>query len=1363
MFWSSTFDKKPMRLIFSLLMAICIAVCISVPAFASQQADTTLWDAADTFNLRFFKLSNTEAGERYLIKITSLCQDKNGFLWIGTLNGLVRYDGYQCVLYNKNPRDEHSLSHNYVTDILEDKQGRLWIATMGGGVNLYDPEVDGFKRFMHVPGDTNSLAGNLVFCIFEDRDERLWFGGPPQTGLNRYDPETQKFHHYFAATKDGGKAHENGLYPGSGVWKIVQDQSGALWMAADFALTRFDPDKERFKHYVLSDVERRLNALLLDDSGILWAGGTTGLYRFTPESGAYLTYLPGTDLNVDSLLLNPAGKLLVGSHGQGLYFFDPAKGDFTSHYQHRPSDTYGISGHNVTALLVDKAGNAWVGTDRGLDLLNPWQVQFPFYGHAPSDTSSMSGDHISAVTGDADGTVWTAIDQTLNQLDPSDGNVTRHPLDWSSLDDNGTISGCYADPAGNVWFGLVEDAKLYCYLPATGQIESFSPFGDSDPSGPPPQITSFLADGATGFYYGLDHHGLFRFDTEKKQFTTFPMPDFGHVSNTPDGLADTRVQVLARDGAGNIWIGSEGGIISRYDPKNNRFEHFFPNPGKQDSLPGDWIEDLYVDASGIVWAATHHGLLRFDPSSGAHRNYLVKDGLPSHLVFSIEPDASGRLWLGTQYGLAVYDPATDKIISYGQGDGLAVSTFSPRVSWKNQAGRLFFGGDGGLLSFAPESVKISSFQPPVVLTDLTLFNRPVSVGPDSILQRSVWLTRELTLQHQQNDLTFTFAALSYLEPHKNKYKYRLEGFDKDWNNTGPNRHYATYTGLEPGSYVFRVQGTNNDAFWSDKEVSLHLTILPPWWKTLWFRFLSVFLVASLLFSAHRLRIRGLKQREAELEQKVDERTAQLRQTQGELRKAKDAAESASEAKSSFLANMSHELRTPLNAIIGFSQIMRRNKELPSGERDNLGIILRSGEHLLTLINQILDLSKIEAGRITLNETECNLRQLFSDAKDMFLFKAKDKGLELLIHTPDAFPVRIRTDTLKLRQILINLLNNAVKFTKTGHVALRLQVNNSTEANKALLEFSVEDTGPGIAPEDLEALFEAFTQTETGRSAKEGTGLGLTISRKFVELLGGQLRVESEPGKGSRFFFELPVTIIASADDSESDAQERMQDLSAVSGLAPGQADYRILIVDDQSANRDFLQKLLQPLGFMTKEATDGKQAVATWDSWRPHVVLMDMRMPVMDGQTAAKMIKASPGGEKTLIVAISASSFEEDQAKALAAGCDAFLAKPFRFEELLQILQQRLGVEYAYEKEQAAALAPGSRSIAEVGVEDLAALPAALQADLHKAVDRVDYDMAMESIERMAREHPELAAALQRSVESYRFDYLQELFKRLKQ
>ncbi len=454
-----------------------------------------------------------------------------------------------------------------------------------------------------------------------------------------------------------------------------------------------------------------------------------------------------------------------------------------------------------------------------------------------------------------------------------------------------------------------------------------------------------------------------------------------------------------------------------------------------------------------------------------------------------------------------------------------------------------------------------------------------------------------------------------------------------------------------------------------------------------------------------------------LEQKVQERTLELEQEIIERKRAEEAAQAANQAKSTFLANMSHELRSPLNAILGFSQLMTRSQSLPLEHQENVGIITRSGEHLLTLINQVLDLSKIEAGRITLNEKNFDLYRLLNDVEDMFQLKADDKGLQLVCDRASDVPQYVQTDEVKLRQVLINLLNNALKFTSEGGVSVKVKSQAETQTTnhkpQTTLTFEVEDTGPGIAPEELDSLFEAFVQTQTGKEAQEGTGLGLPISRKFVQLMGGEMTVSSEVGRGTTFKFDITVSVV------DASAIETKHSTRRVIALEPNQPRYRILIVDDKQDNRQLLIKLLNPLGFELKEATNGQEAVEIWETFEPHLIWMDMRMPVMDGYEATKQIKSTTKGQAAAVIAVTASVLEEERAVVLSAGCDDFLRKPFREADIFEVMNKHIGVRYIYDEPTADTASTVSKTEIQDSLtpEAFAVLPTELLANLEHAAN----------------------------------------------
>ena len=489
-----------------------------------------------------------------------------------------------------------------------------------------------------------------------------------------------------------------------------------------------------------------------------------------------------------------------------------------------------------------------------------------------------------------------------------------------------------------------------------------------------------------------------------------------------------------------------------------------------------------------------------------------------------------------------------------------------------------------------------------------------------------------------------------------------------------------------------------------------------------------------------------------------------KRSEAALQQAKEAAEVANRFKSEFLSKMSHELRTPLNAILGFTQVLTRDTSLNQEQQEQLEIINRSGEHLLTLINDVLEMSKIEAGRISLNESSFDLYRLLDSLEEMLQLKAESKGLQLVFDCAPDVAQYVQADEGKLRQILINLLGNAIKFTQEGGVTLRVRMANGEEnhltpnsliPNPYSLFFEVEDTGFGIAPEELDTLFEAFVQSESGRKSQEGTGLGLPISQQFVRLMGGDITVSSTLGQGTVFRFDVPIRLAEAANVQTRQLQRR------VIGLEPGQPTYRILIVEDRWENRQLLVKLLSPLGFEVREAANGQEGVALWKSWEPHLIWMDMRMPVMDGYEATQQIKAQLKGQATVIIALTASALEEERSIVLSAGCDDFVRKPFQASALFEKMAQYLGVRYIYEEPTTPSSLQPEAFPGVLTAEALAVMPDEWVAQLHQAATQAHAKLIFQLIEQIPEQNVPLASIVADLVNNFRFDKITDLTQKL--
>ncbi|MEG3640330.1 two-component regulator propeller domain-containing protein [Magnetococcus sp. PR-3] len=1185
-------------------------------------------------------------------EITDIVQDTKGFLWFGTLNGLNRYDGHTFRTYSHQPDNINTLAGNYIWSMTSSKTGHLWIGYWGHGVSRFDPSTETFVHLQHNPEDPTSISHNNIWHIMEDRHGGIWIA--TDQGINHIAPLTLQVTRYLA---DPTNPHSISNKP---AMHLLEDQQGMIWVAfIEGGVNRLDPKTGRALHF-------RHDA---NDPTSLQNNIVTSLYNHSDES-LLVSTLSGMDAihlktlklrhitteqraNYRGSFLDPGseispGKLWMGGNA-GLDILDIEQGQRRT-IKADPDRPSGVSASVLWKVFKDRDGGVWLATENGVDHYQPNRLSFRHFFHNPYQIDSLNSNLIYALHQDHQGNIWVGSEKGLQRFDLQTGKALDYPLNWNLEQPNHAIQITHitSDSTGNLW--VASQAGLQ-KIPADHQPPIHYWDGAKSPYRKlADNFIQALAVGDDGtVWLGSKAGGLTRIDGHSGHATT--IREHGTLGTSFDWLNDLMI-----DKNGILWAATENGV-NRYNPTTNQITRFLHNPKDPTSISSHLIRTIFEDQQGRFWLATNQGLDLFDPKQGRIRNIAQSDGIPSNLIQSIQQDSTGKLWLGTDQGLASYHPQTGEIRRYDESQGVQGLQFYRHAALSLNDGTLLMGGGNGFNHFLPHKQPRSQAQPHVVLTDFKLFNQAVEIGPGHPLGRSITYTDAVTLNPEQSTFSFTFSALDYTAPQKIRYAYTLEGLDKQWVETDAKNRQATYTHLDPGSYQFRVKATNVDGVWSPYEVNLGITILPPWWQTKLFLSIMVLTFLLLLFGIYQLRMQTIRQRHQLLEEQVAQRTIELKKREHDLRQAHDTAQRANRAKTDFLAMVTHEIRSPLNGILGMIQLLKTQPHAKVTQEKH-EIIEDSAETLTTLVDDILNFSALEMGRPQLQNKPFSPLRVIKGVTNSFEVSIREKGLQLHTEIHLHPGEELVGDANRLRQILFNLLNNAIKFTHKGHIHVRANLDNDHQ--RSLLKIEVEDSGIGIEPHQIESIFTLFHQADpSSRRRQEGMGLGLAITQRIVQALDGVISVESQVNIGSCFYVHLPYLRGQSIQqDFRHKPSEHKQTLE-------------ILVVEDLAINREVLAGMLKSHNHEVTLAHDGTQALQLLKTKLYDLIFLDIRMPDMDGfEVLAKLRQqADTTLAQVAVYAYTANQTDPDGCQDyLQAGFNGVLAKPVRDTALTEIL-----------------------------------------------------------------------------------------------
>lgn len=1153
------------------------------------------------FHFRHYNIENGVSSNN----ISTLFQDQKGYIWIGTENGLNRFDGNQFTLYQKNNPLYSNFHANSINTICETTDKELWLGT-DNGVFIYNQVKDTFTPFVKQTSDKTSIT-SWITHIIQDKAGNIWIATHKQ-GIFLFNTQTDKLTQFEIPQNDNI------------VTRILNDEQNNIWLSGPYQLCKLNKVNNTFETYAIEEKTESIYSMALweDSSNHIWIGTwNKGLWKLDPRTKQVEKYLTGEKgkgiLHIHSILEYSPELLLIGSD-DGLTIFNPVTHESFLYDNYGDSEK-SLSDKFIYPILKDREGGVWIGTYyNGISYLPPYCGQFNGYSES-SDIPYFNSRIISRFCEGENGNIWIASDDSgLSCFNPS----TMQFLDFNGrekLNKHNLHALCMVDK--DLWIGTYGNGIQILNI-QTGVIKNYSISNGLDEN----SIYSIFKDSQGQIWTG-SMNGICQYDAQKQRFN-------------PIKYLEALVIEIAEDAKGNLWIATQGKGLFRYSPQKNKE---WKKYGLEKGFNSLTVNHLCINKDNEIWAATSEGLYLYNPLKDIFTYQPLR--LPNECITAIL-EGEDCLWLTTAKGLVKYTPTTQETQIFTKSDGLQSEAFIMASALKTRNGEFYIGSINGFNTFYPHQLKLNTQKPNVVLTSLEIFNQKIDTQKDGTLPEAIDHLKEIHLSYKDNVITLNYAALSYCTPQKNQYAYMLEGFDKGWNYVG-SQHSTTYTNLPAGTYTFRVKASNNDNIWNEEGTSIRIIVHPPFYLSLPFKIGYVLLFLLTLGLLLRYVIRRSEKKHAKA---IDE-----------LNSKKEIE--IHEAKINFFTMIAHEIRTPVSLIIGPLEKIMQSTHIPINERQELEIIDRNSQRLLYLVNQLLDFRKVEQKEIRMKFSSQSIKELMQAVCERFSPTLQQNGVSFSVTYPDEH-FHADVDKEALTKVLSNLLTNANKYTQS-----RIEVRFQEHPEKQTFSIEVQDNGKGMNEEELTKIFKPFYQASEN---KPGTGIGLSIVKGIVEAHHGQVNVTSQPGHGSSFMITLPQKQEnLSAEEEENQAGNPLPEDIIPEQNATAAMSQKVLpimlIVDDNEDMLNFLSSHFQT-SYTIVTAVDGVDALNKLKEQEVALIISDWMMPNMNGIDLCKAVRNNQLTSHIPFILLTAKTDTEAKITSMNCGADAYIEKPFSLQYL---------------------------------------------------------------------------------------------------